>query len=283
MKIASVLPFVIALAAVPVVAKTTTPLDNLLDRASTYVCAYVHDFSTVVAEEHYVQDSHPMPRMEGFGTTVAAAPAQHAELRSDLLFVRPDTSDNWLTFRDVSSVNGRAVRDREERLAKLFVNQTANVIDRAMEIAREGYRYNVGSKDRTVANPLLVLAFLQPAYRERFEFKLMGIDTSLGPDVWIVKFKERVRPSILRTPDNRNVVAAGRFWIDGASGRVLQTELETSAQDRVTTAFAFDERLGLDVPAEMRDISWSDGTVVTAVATYTNFRRFDVRTDENFR
>ena len=64
------------------------------------------------------------------------------------------------------------------------------------------------------------------------------------------------------------------------SGRVLQTELETSAQDRVTTVFTFDERLGLDVPAEMRDIAWFDVTVVTAVATYTNFRRFDVATDE---
>ena len=282
MKIASVLPFVITLAAVPVVAKTTTPLDSLLDRASAYVCGYVHDFSTVVAEEHYVQDSHPMPRVDGFGPVGAAAQAQHAELRSDLLFVRPNTSDNWLTFRDVSSVNGSAVRDRSERLAKLFVDHETDAIDRALEIAREGYRYNIGSKDRTVANPLLALAFLQPAYRERFEFKLVGIDTSLGPDVWIVKFKERVRPSILRTPDNRNVAAAGRFWIDGASGRVLQTELETSVHDKVTTAFTYDERLGLDVPAEMRDIAWFNGTVVTAVATYTNFRRFDVATDEKF-
>ena len=71
----------------PVVARTATPLDNLLGRASTYVCAYVHDFSTVVAEEQYVQDSHPMPRSEGFGMMVSAGPSQHARLRSDLLFV----------------------------------------------------------------------------------------------------------------------------------------------------------------------------------------------------
>ena len=45
---------------------------------------------------------------------------EHVELRSDLLFVKPNPSDDWLTFRDVFSVNGRAVRDREERLTKLL-------------------------------------------------------------------------------------------------------------------------------------------------------------------
>jgi hypothetical protein len=112
---------------------------------------------------------------------------------------------------------------------------------------------------------------------------LSGIDTSLGPDVWIVKFKETVRPTILRTPDNRNVSTLGRFWIDGASGRVLQTELETSVGDRVMTVFKHDDQLNLDVPVEMRDIAWFNGTAITGRATYTNFRRFGVVTDENFR
>ena len=208
------------------------------------------------------------------------------ELRSDLLFVRPDPSANWLTFRDVHTVNGRAVRDRADRLAKLFVGRPADApdaIDRAWEIARDGYRFNIGSKDRTVADPLVALAFLQGKYRQRFEFRVSSVDTTRGPDVWIVKFNERVRPTILRTADDRNVFSSGRFWIDGESGRVLQTEMETSVGDRVMTTFTFDERLGLDVPSEMRDIAWHNGTVVTGVATYTNFRRFDVLTDETFR
>jgi hypothetical protein len=33
----------------------------------------------------------------------------------------------------------------------------------------------------------------------------------------------------------------------------------------------------------MRDIAWVNGTPVTGVATYSNFRRFDVATDETFR
>ncbi len=284
MKIARAIFVLFALTAVPLAAATPAPIDDLLDRATAYVRAYVHQFSTVVAEERYVQDSHPMPHVDALSAVVGAAqPPQHADLRSDLLFVRPGESDNWLTFRDVYSVNGRLVRDREERLAKLFVEPSTGAVDRAEEIVREGYRYNVGLKERTVANPMMAVAFLQAEYRRRFDFRLSGIDTSLGPDVWIVKFKERARPTILRTPDNRNVITQGRFWIDGASGRVLQTELETSTGDKIMTVFAFDERLQLDVPVEMRDIGWLNGTAITGTATYTNFRRFGVLTDEKYR
>jgi hypothetical protein len=283
MKIGPVLSIVLAVSAVPAAAQNTTPLVSLLDRASAYVRSYMRDFSTMVAEERYVQDLRPMPGMSGIGRAVVAQAAPHVELRSDLLFVRPGASDRWLTFRDVFAVNGRPVRDREERLARLFIDQSSNAVDRAWEISREGYRYNVGVKERTVANPMMALAFLQAEYRGRFDFRLDGIDVALGSDVWIVKFKERERPTILRTPDNRNVPSMGRFWIDGASGRVLQTELETRVGDRVMTIFSLDEQLGLAVPCEMRDISWVSGTAVTGVATYTNFRRFDVTTDETFR
>ena len=282
-KIRTVWPILLVVTAAPARAATTTPLSSLLDRASAYVCTYMRDFSTMVAEERYVQDSHLMGT-NSFGQSEAGPlGAQHVELRSDLLFVRPDASDRWLTFRDVFAVNGRAIRDREERLARLFIDQPAGAVDRAWEIAREGYRYNIGVKERTVANPMIALAFLQPEYRHRFDFRLDGIDVSLGSDVWIVKFKERDRPTVLRTPDNRNVPSMGRFWIDGASGRVLQTELETRVGDRVMTMFSFDDRLGLAVPCEMRDIAWISGIPVTGVATYSNFRRFDVSTAEAFR
>jgi hypothetical protein len=281
MKITPVLPVMLAVSAVSLGARHTTPLSTLLDRASVYVQSYMQTFSTMVAEERYVQDSRPMGGVAA--ADAGALPAQHVELRSDVLLVRPDASDQWLAFRDVFAVNGRAVRDREQRLASLFVDQPSSAMDRAWEIAREGYRYNVGVKERTVANPMIALAFLQPEYRPRFDFRLDGIDVSLGADVWIVKFKERERPTILRTPDNRNVPSMGRFWIDGASGRVLQTELETRVGDRVMTMFSFDTRLGLAVPCEMRDIAWVSGTAVTGVATYSNFRRFDVSTDETFR
>ena len=286
-KVAFAVSLGFAVAVTPAAAQGNAPAASLLTRASAYVTAFMQDFSTVVAEERYVQDSRPMPQMDAFGParSTSQAQPQHVELRSDLLFVRPDPWSSWLTFRDVFSVNGRAVRDRADRLTKLFVGppNAIDAIDRAWAIARDGYRFNIGSRDRNVADPLVALAFLQASYRQRFEFRVDRIDTSRGPDVWILKFKERSRPTILRSADNRDVASAGRFWIDAESGRVLQTELETSAGDRVLTTFTFDERLGMDVPAEMRDVAWHEGTVVTGVATYANFRRFEVLTGETFR
>jgi hypothetical protein len=264
-------------------ARATTPVADLVNRASAYVAGYFQEFSTVVAEERYVQDSHPLPGIDVFGESTAAQAPQHVELRSDVLLVTPAPSSRWLTFRDVYAVNGREVRDRAFRLARLFVDPPPDFEDRVAAIAHEGYRYNIGSKDRTIANPMLAAAFLQAQYRDRFEYKLDGIDAPRGADVWIVRFKERVRPTILRTADDRNVSSAGRFWIDGSSGRVLQTELETSTGDKVMAVFAYDERLHFDVPSEMRDITWFNGTPITGSATYSNFRRFDVNTEETFR
>jgi hypothetical protein len=256
-----------------------TPLSTLLNRTSTYVDGFLQVFSTVVAEEQYVQDARGAVPVEGALTGVEMP--RHVELRSDFLFVTTDSAANWLTFRDVYAVNGRAVRDREERLAKLFLQPDGDRIERARRIAMDGYRYNIGSPDRTIANPLVVLGLLQQKYRAHFEFAVRGIDPGLGPDTWILKFDERVRPTILRTADHRDVSTSGRVWIDGASGRVLQTELNTSTGDRVLTVFRFDERMQLDVPVEMRDLTWFNRAPITGVATYTKFRRFVVSTSQD--
>ena len=271
------------LAAPPASAQTPAPLTSLLDRASTYVSGFMREFAMVVAEERYVQDARSgadIERLSGMG--VEGAP-RHAELLSDLLFVTADATSGWLTFRDVYSVNGRRVRDREQRLARLFLHPAPDAVERARAITRDGYRYNIGSPARTIANPMLALGFLQGEYRGRFDFNLAGIDAALGRDTWVVKFKERVRPTILRTKDNRDVVATGRLWIDGGSGRVLQTEVDMSTGDRVMTTFGYDSQLQLDVPVEMRDITWLNRSPITGVATYSRFRRFSVATDEKFR
>jgi hypothetical protein len=281
--LASALLIVLVVVAVPAAAPRPAPLADLLERASDYVCGFVAGFSTVVAEERYVQDSHPAPDAPGFGLThgFSQASPRHVELRSDFLFVRSDPRADWLTFRDVFSVDGREVRDRRARLATLFEGSAIDALEQAGRIAQESYRYNLGPRQRTIADPLLALTFLEPAFRTRFAFAIGAIDVGRGTDVWIVKFEERARPSIIRDVDNHDAPASGRFWIDGATGRVVQTELKLRGGDRVMTTFAYDERIQLDVPAEMRDIAWVGQTSVTGVATYSNFRRFEVLTAES--
>lgn len=257
------------------------PLADVLNRASAYVSSFVASFSTVVAEEHYVQDSHPAPVSGGLGVGQWDAPKpRHIETRSDFLFVRTDDVSSWLTFRDVFSVDGRAVRDRQARLAHLFETPSRDALEQARRIAEESYRYSIGPRGRTLADPLLALIFLEPAFRSRFAFALAGIDTSHGGDVWIIKYEERARPTIVRDLDDRNAPVSGRFWIEGATGRVVQTELKIRGGDCVMTVFGHDERLQISVPVEMRDVAWVGETSVTGTATYSNFRRFDIHTEE---
>jgi len=183
----------------------------------------------------------------------------------------------------VFSVDGRDVRDRRARLATLFEDQAFDALEQAARIAKESYRYGLGPRQRTIADPLLALTFLEPAFRTRFAFSLGALDVNRGTEVWVVKFEERVRPTIIRDADNHDAPAGGRLWIDGSSGRVTQTELSLRGGDRVLTTFAFDERLQIDVPAEMRDVAWAGQMSITGVAMYSNFRRFEVLTAESIR
>ena len=93
------------------------------------------------------------------------------ELRSDLLLVKPASEDRWLQFRDVFEVDGKPIRDRDERLHKLFVESTPGSIRQADQIQAEGARYNIGPITRTMNVPILALMFLDQANQSRFTYE----------------------------------------------------------------------------------------------------------------
>jgi hypothetical protein len=186
-------------------------------------------------------------------------------------------------FRDVFAVNGEPVRDRDERFTKLFLNPTTSAIEEASAIALEGARYNLGGAERTINNPLLVLAFLQAAYQHRFRFSLNTSDKDAGPGVWVLEYKEQARPTIIREKTNGDLAAKGRIWIESESGRVVKTELAITELDNIVTSFRFDERFQIAVPHEMREEFWTDTESIVGVASYSRFRRFDVTTEEEFQ
>jgi hypothetical protein len=245
--------------------------DELLMRAAAYVATFVDKFSNVVAEESYQQE-----------TTV---PRRKRILRSDYLFVRFPGDQTWTSFRDVFDVDGKPVRDREERITKLLINPSGDAERRVADIARASARYNLLDIG-TLNHPLLAMAFLQSFYQPHFHFNLAGIEKSLGPKVRTVQFQEFQIPTIIKGNSNADVLSRGLAWIDEATGRVVKTELRlgrTSAPISIVTIFKFDETLGIDVPAEMRDW-YPDGTgEVRGVATYGRYRRFQVSTQETIK
>ena len=88
----------------------------------------------------------------------------------------------WQPFRDVFEVDHIPIRDREQRLAKLFLgNKTdSETQERARAIADESARYNLGAVQRTINNPVFALMFLQPDAREHFKFTMGKPDRRMG-------------------------------------------------------------------------------------------------------
>jgi hypothetical protein len=276
--IAALLASILLLSPVSALAQGVT-LETVLARTSAYVAEFIGRFSNVVTEERYEQN------VSGFSQLRNSWERQR-EMKSDFLLVRTSDTSVWIPFRDVFEVNGESVRDREQRLARLFLESSSSALSRAQEITNEGVRYNLGNKTlfRTVNNPLMGLAFLQREHHRRFRFELGRRDTRFGPEVYVLGFREVGRPTFVRGASDTDLPARGRFWIDTVTGRVAQMELiliEKVVQATLTTVFQHDDRLQIDAPAEMTErYQFVNGGLLTGRATYTRFRRFDVSTDE---
>jgi hypothetical protein len=242
-------------------------LKDVLRRAGTYAEDYQRDFTSVVAEEHYVQ------KVEG-GT--------ERTLRSDYMLVRGETGQaGWLSFRDIFEVDGKAVAGERGRLERWLRDSRSSFASRARALALDQARYNVGNVVRTINVPLLPLEFLLPEMQKRLRFRLNGRDRLLDTDVVIVTFEERRRPTVIRTPNGDDVPASGAFWVEPASGRVLRTELRTGGRDlryvrtAIRVAYERHDRLNMLVPSAMDETYLAARETITGSARYSNYRRFE--------
>ena len=249
---------------------------DLVDLTAAYVQQFLDAFSNVVAEEQYTQER--------------SAPRGRRTLRSDFVLVRYPTKAEWHVFRDVFEVDGNLIRDpRDERLVKLFLQPATSALRRAQEITTAGARYNIQDIGN-LNNPVLAMAFLQRHYRDRFRFTVGGRERKLGAAIRTIQFEESRAPTMFRRGGNLDLRAHGAIWADEGTGRVAKTELRLGGRgfehssmswqppSSITTIFGLDEKLGIDVPVEMRDHYPLDKVDVRGVATYSRFRRFQVST-----
>jgi hypothetical protein len=282
----------VALSAFASPAAQTVTLETVMGRATAYVATFVERFSNVVAEERYAQTVRGPGQATagnlGSGSTlgVAGGPLRtpdRRQLRSDIVVIKDETPFGWIVLRDVFEVDGKPVRDREERLTRLFMQPGIDGRMQAIRIANESARYNIGPGMRTTNTPELSVLFLQASLQPRFTFTLGSRERSMGQRVWTVEYRERTRPTLIRGEDNADLPASGRYWIDVDTGGVLKAEIglrPPGGQWTLTTTFRPDEQLGIAVPVEMREyyVWWS--TEITSTATYGRFRTFTVSTDE---
>jgi hypothetical protein len=264
--------------------RDTSSLDEMLDKVSDYVTSYTRDFVGVVAEETYRQDVRDhSTRVDSRGFPVEGA-RQSRTLRSDMLLVRAPAGDRWLQFRDVFEVDGKPVRDREERLAKLFLTPSASAERQVDDIKSASARYNIGGVNRNINLPVLALSAFELSNRPWFTFELgraKGTQSELS-------FREERSDTLIRGRDERGTPSYGKFVVERATGRVLSSELHA---DTVTLKAEIDVTYGAEaavgglfVPREMREKYESkDGTTIEGRATYAKFRRYTVTVDEKIK
>jgi len=262
-------------------------LDVVLARAAMYVIEFQKQLAGIVAEEHYTQRTLGRSAL----ARLTADTIRSRELTSDLLLLKPEGSQRWIQFRDVFEVDGKPVRDRNERLVKLFLDPTASTASLAENITAESTRYNIGNLQRTVNVPVLALGILDPGMQPRFRFtRAKDRKPSLGAGpksetMWVVAYDEVREGTIIRTTNERDMPSRGRFWIEPATGSVLMSELSaesTALRAVIDVSYVPDLRVGLLVPGEMRERYdvYTDGSRVDGKATYGKFRQFQVKVDE---
>lgn len=285
-----------SLALLPLVGLASTqappPGDALLKRATEYVEKYEQAFSLLVSEEHYIQE---VRRPINPGTNISRANpgggmtggdvVRRQVLRSDYLLVQLGEGAGWIPFRDVFEVNATKVRDREDRLAKLFLSNDAARFDLADRIMAESTRHNVGSVSRTINIPTLAVMFLHPRVRDRFTFAVHGEEAVAGTTATRVVYRETARPTLIKTTRGRDLPLDGQLWIEQGTGAVVKTSLnaaDPALRVGITVTFRSDPEAQLWVPAQMEEFykEQNSANEIFATATYSNVRRFTVNTNE---
>jgi hypothetical protein len=276
--------------------RPSPPLALVLSRAATYVETFADRVSGFVTAETYVQDV--MPAINRFGSrpggTRPYTGAVHRELKSDLLLVRPIGADGWMQFRDVTEVDGKKLKDRNDRLARLFLEPSKSTAAQARKIMNESSRYNIGDIERNINLPVLALVVLDRNMQPGFEFTLEKPDTrhelppsiSAPDDAIVVAFRETQMRTMVASPQGKNMPASGRFWLDRSTAQVFLSEIGVEdlwLRALIHVRYGVTEGIDVPVPQAMHERydNKLNGSRVEGLATYSDFRKFTVSVDED--
>ena len=264
---------------------------TILSSAMRYVMNYEQQFALLVSEEHYVQELQRPPnpgdnlsRSNPGGGMRAGGAMNIQHIKSDFVLVQLGMDgEGWMPFRDAFEVKGKKLRNRDERLLKLFLENDKNAFDKAARFNEASTKLHLGNVARTINIPTLGMMLLHPRVNERFEFTDGGEETIAGRVLRKAVYREAARPTLIKTTRGRDLALTGTIWIDPFSGTVVKTEMnaaDPAVRCQVSVTFRRDEGLDMWVPDKMEEYYKATLAVddILATATYTNVRKYR-RTD----
>jgi hypothetical protein len=260
---------------------------TILSSAMRYVMNYEQQFALLLSEEHYVQELQRPPnpgdnlsRSNPGGGMRAGGPMNVQSFKSDFLLVQLGMDgEGWMPFRDAFEVKGKKLRDRDDRLLKLFIGNDKSAFDKAARFNESSSKHHLGNVVRTINIPTLGMMLLHPRVNERFEFTDGGEETINGRLLRKALYREAARPTLIKTTRGRDLALTGAIWIDPFSGAVVKTEMnaaDPAVRCQVVVTFRRDDGLEMWVPDKMVEYYKAALAVddILATATYTNVRKY---------
>lgn len=273
--------WIAALSAAGLTQPADTSTRSVVARAADYVREYQRQLTSVVADEHYVQDVlAQVPRDE-------QGPRSRA-MQGEVFFMFAPSGRTWMAIRDVMSADGRPLADRPDVQAAL---RTLPAREVAGAMKKHNSRLNLGRIYRNFNEPTLSLLVLDDEHRSRFSFDRKRLEQADGQALVTVAFVEKESPTLIVDLEHGRVLSRGELLIEAATGRVRRAMLTARIQDTkvlLETTYAPDDRLGIWVPSVFRE-QYEYGVAATdslspnraeyeqirCEARYTNYRRFE--------
>jgi hypothetical protein len=260
---------------------------TILSSAMRYVMNYEQQFALLVSEEHYVQELQRPPnpgdnlsRSNPGGGMRAGGAMNIQNIKSDFVLVQLGMDgEGWMPFRDAFELKGKKLRNRDDRLLKLFLENDKNAFEKAARFNEASTKLHLGNVARTINIPTLGMMLLHPRVNERFEFTDGGEETIAGRVLRKALYREAARPTLIRTTRGRDLALTGTIWIDPFSGTVVKTEMnaaDPAVRCQVTVTFRKDDAVDMWVPDRMEEYYKAALAVddILATATYTNVRKY---------
>ena len=236
---------------------------DLIDLASRYVVDYEQHFWALALDEENVQwlerpvhTGSNLTRANPAGGMIPGGVQRRTVIHSDYVLVQAGPGRGWVPYRDLVSVNGKHVRDRDDRLVRLLKTGRPEAFDEAAAVHDESHRYDVGNVQRTINIPMFGMMLLHPQVRERFEFKAAGDEVIAGRAVERIAYTEKARPTIIKTSRGKDIALTGFLWIESSTGVVVKTAMTAAdpiVRANVYVTFRRDSELGFWVPDVMEE------------------------------
>jgi hypothetical protein len=244
-------------------ARQSRAVRDLLDLASRYVVEYEQQYWALALDEETVQwlerpvhTGSSLTRANPGGGMIPGGMQRRTVTHSDYVIVQAGAGRGWVPYRDLVSVNGTEMRDRDDRLVRLLKTGSAQAFEEAEVVDKESHRYDVGNVQRTINIPMFGLMLLHPQVRERFEFKAAGDEVIAGRAVERLSYTEKARPTLIKTSRGKDLALTGHIWIESSTGVIVKTAMTAAdpiVRANVYVTFRRDSELGLWVPDVMEE------------------------------